>query len=59
MRSKRLISSFAPREVRRFIVPVRLASLYIVTGVILENILDSNSIEIPMIAHAGIVVIFS
>ena len=57
MRSKRLISSFAPHEVRRFIVPVRLASLFIVTGVILENILYSTSIDIPLIAYAGIVVI--
>jgi diguanylate cyclase (GGDEF)-like protein len=57
MRSKRLISSFAPHEVRRFIVPVRLASLFIVMGVILENILYSTSIDIPLIAYAGIVVI--
>ena len=58
MRSKKNISSFAPHEVRRFIMPVRLASLYILTSVILQNILNSTSINIPLIAYAGIFVIF-
>ena len=59
MRSKKNISSFAPHEVRRFIMPVRLASLYILTSVILQNILNSTSRNIPLIAYAGILLYLS
>jgi len=58
MRSKKPISSVAPHEVRRFILPVTLASICILTGVILENILNSASIDIPLIAYASIVTIY-
>ena len=59
MRSKKPISSFAPHEVRRFILPITLASICIVTGVILESILNGSSIDIPLIAYASIVTIYT
>ena len=59
MRSKKPISSFAPHEVRRFILPITLASICIVTGVIIESILNGSSIDIPLIAYASIVTIYT
>jgi diguanylate cyclase (GGDEF)-like protein len=59
MRSKKPISSFAPHEVRRFILPSTLASIGIVIGVILENILNSTSTDIPLIIYASIVIIYT
>lgn len=59
MRSKKPISSFAPHEVRRFILPVTLASICIVVVVIVENILSSASPDFPLIAYAGIVIIYT
>jgi diguanylate cyclase (GGDEF)-like protein len=59
MRSKKSISSFAPHEVRRFILPITLASICIITGVILENILNSASTDIPLIVYASIAIIYT
>jgi diguanylate cyclase (GGDEF)-like protein len=59
MRSKKPISSFAPHEVRRFILPITYASLCIVIGVILESILNGPSINIPLIAYASIVITYT
>lgn len=59
MRSKKRISSFAPHEVRRFILPVTVASICIITGVILENTLDSPVTDFSLIAYGSLVIIFT
>jgi GGDEF domain-containing protein len=59
MRSKKPVSSFAPHEIRRFILPVTLASICIVIYVNLENILNSTSTNIPLIIYASIVIIYT
>ena len=59
MKPKKPISSFAPHEIRRFILPISLASICIVTCVILENILNSTSRDIPLIIYASIVIIYT
>jgi len=58
MKLKKPISSFAPHEIRRFILPITLASVCIVTYVILENILNSTLTNIPLIIYASIVMIY-
>src|SRR5215207_5473813 len=57
MRSKKTISSFAPHEVRRFILPITLASIGIIAGIILENIFFSAVLALPLLAYGSIFII--
>jgi len=57
MRSKKTISSFAPHEVRRFILPTTLASIGIIAGIILENIFFGALLALPLIAYGSIFII--
>lgn len=57
MKSKKPIESFAPHEVRRFILPITLASIGIIAGIILENIFFSALPAFPLIAYGSIFII--
>jgi len=59
MRSKKSFSSFAPHEVRRFILPITFASIGIIAGIILENIFYGGLPAFPLIAYGSIVIIYT
>ena len=59
MRSKKPISSFAPPEVWRFILPLTVASICIVAGVIVENTLNRSSTDFSLIAYGSIVIVYT
>jgi diguanylate cyclase (GGDEF)-like protein len=59
MRSKKPTSSFAPHEVRRFILPITVASIWIVAGLIIESMLNSSSMDYSLIASGSIVIFYT
>jgi len=59
MRSKKPISSFAPPEVWRFILPLTVASICIVAGVIVENTLNRSLTDFSLIAFGSIVIVYT
>ncbi len=59
MKNKRLLASFAPHEIQRFIYPITLSFIFVVTGVILEHLVNDAVIKIPLIIYGIVVLIYS
>src|SRR5688500_12936371 len=59
MKIKKPSSSFAPHEVRRFILPITVASIWIVAGLMIENLLNSSSIDYSLLTYGGIVIFYA
>src|SRR5687768_9871208 len=59
MRSKKPISSFAPHEVQRFILPITFASIGIIAGILLEDIFYNGLPAFPLVAYGSIVIIYT
>lgn len=56
MRLKKPSTSFAPPEVRRFILPITLTAFALMVGVILDNLLVESSFNIKLIVFCGIII---
>jgi diguanylate cyclase (GGDEF)-like protein len=59
MKIKKPSASFAPHEVRRFILPITVASIWIVAGLMIENLLNSSSIDYSLLTYGGIVIFYA
>jgi len=57
MKIKRSITAFAPQEMRRFVMPLNLAAIFIMSGLAIEGILDQSisSIAIALYGVCGII----
>jgi diguanylate cyclase (GGDEF)-like protein len=58
MKVKRPVASFAPHEIRRFILPITLAFVIIIAGVVIENLLHADEINIGLILLGCLAILF-
>ena len=54
MKNRRLLTSFAPRAVRRFILPLTLASIFFTAGIILEGMLGEPGPNVITIIYGAV-----
>ena len=59
MKSKRPTTSFAPHEIRRFILPLTLATILILILVIVDNFLNESQPNIPLLAYATLAIVYA
>jgi diguanylate cyclase (GGDEF)-like protein len=57
MRAKKPVASFAPHEIQRFILPITLAFVCVIAGVIIEHMLNDPEVNTGLIVF-GFIVIF-
>lgn len=58
MKARKIITSFAPAEVRRFIMPLTLASIIILTVLIFEGIFSRPLHSISLITYAALGILY-
>jgi diguanylate cyclase (GGDEF)-like protein len=56
MKLKKPSTSFAPPEVRRFILPITLTTIALMVGVILDNLLIESSLNVGLIVFCSIII---
>jgi diguanylate cyclase (GGDEF)-like protein len=56
MKSRKPAGSFAPHEVQQIIFPITLSSLVIMTGLVLEDLVDPSSLHLGLLAYGLIVI---
>jgi diguanylate cyclase (GGDEF)-like protein len=56
MKLKKPTTSFAPPEVRRFILPITLTTIALMSGVILDNLLIEASLNLGLIGFCSIII---
>jgi len=59
MRNKKPIASFAPHEIERFILPITLAFVCIIAGVIIEHLVKDFEVSISLLAYGGVAMLYS
>lgn len=59
MKSKRPTTSFAPYEIRRFILPLTLATSATISGIIIENLIHEPRPDLILIVAAGIAILYT
>jgi diguanylate cyclase (GGDEF)-like protein len=59
MRNKKPIASFAPHEIERFILPITLAFVCIIAGVIIEHLARDSEVSISLLVYAGVAMLYS
>ena len=57
MKSRKPTGSFAPHEIQRLILPIAVASIIIMSILILEGLLNGAASNIEMIVYGGIVIL--
>ena len=57
MKSRKPIASFAPHEVQRFIFPITLSTVVLVSGLMLEDLLNGSPFRLGLIVYGLIVII--
>lgn len=57
MKLRKPSGSFAPQEVRRFILPITLTSILVMAGVILHNLWDAPPFDLRLLVYSGIVIV--
>src|SRR5262249_35135275 len=58
MKNKRPLASFAPHEIQRFIYPITLSFICIITGVILTHLINDAIVKIPLVIYGICVLIY-
>ena len=59
MKSKRPTGSFAPHEIRRFILPITLTTIVIMSGLIMESLLNHSSLNLYLIGYAFFAILYA
>ena len=59
MKSRRSVATFAPHEIQQFILPITLAFICIVAGVILEHLLNNIEVNVRLIVYGTVVILYS
>jgi diguanylate cyclase (GGDEF)-like protein len=59
MKNKRPPASFAPHEIQRFIYPITLSFICLITGVILTHLINDVSVKIPLLIYGIAVLVYS
>lgn len=59
MRNKRPLSSFAPHEIQRFIYPITLSFICIITGVTLEHLVSESIVKPPLVIYGIAILIYA
>ena len=59
MKTRRLIAAFAPNEIRRFVLPLTLASIIILAGVLTDNILNTKPIDFYLMIFGSLSIIYA
>jgi diguanylate cyclase (GGDEF)-like protein len=59
MRNKKPIASFAPHEIQRFVLPITLAFVCIIAGVIIEHLVKNSEVSISLLAYGGVAILYS
>jgi len=59
MKNKKPLASFAPHEIQFFILPITLSFICILTGVILEHLVNDSRLNIPLLIYGGIVTAYT
>lgn len=58
MKVKRPTASFAPHEIRRFILPITLSVVLIISGVIIEHLVNDREINTGLILFGSLAILF-
>lgn len=58
MKIKKPVSSFAPHEIRRFILPITLAFVIVMAGVVIEHLLNHAEINTFLILFASFAIVY-
>src|SRR5512146_765898 len=59
MKSKRPTTSFAPYEVRRFILPLTLGTITVLIGIIADSLLHEPAYNFPLLLYAVVSILFA
>ncbi|HEX2992665.1 MAG TPA: hypothetical protein VHO49_18410, partial [Anaerolineales bacterium] len=59
MKSRKSVATFAPHEIQQFILPITLAFICIVAGVILEHLLNNIEVDVRLIVYGSVVILYS
>jgi len=59
MRSKRPTTSFAPYEVRRFILPLTIGTIIVLIGIIIYSSLHESAYNFPLLFYAVIAILYA
>ena len=57
MKVRKPTGSFAPQEVQRFILPISLSSIAIMTGLILEDLFNGASVDFGLIVYGLMIIV--
>src|SRR6266508_4167625 len=59
MKNRKSIATFAPHELQRFIVPITLAFVCIIAGVIIAHLVNDSPINIGLLVYGGFAILYS
>lgn len=59
MKNKKPLASFAPQEIRLFTLPITLSFICILTGVILEHLVNDSIPSIPLLIYSLVVTLYT
>ena len=59
MKNKKPITSFAPHEIQRFVLPVTLTFVCIMAGVIIAHLVTDHSLDAFLLAYGAAVILYS
>ena len=59
MRNRKLIASFAPHEIQRFILPITLSFICVIASVIIEHLVTDPVINITVLIYGTVAIIYA
>jgi diguanylate cyclase (GGDEF)-like protein len=59
MKSKRPTASFAPYEVRKFILPLTLGTIAVLGGVTADHLINASERDYPLLVYMGIAILYA
>ena len=59
MKSRIPTTSFAPYEIRRFVLPLTLGSVAILGGVIADNLINASERDYPLLVYMGMAILYA
>jgi len=59
MKNRRLIASFAPHEIQRFILPITISFISIIASVLIDHLLNDRVIDMTLLIYGFLAIIFA
>lgn len=57
MKPRKPSGSFAPQEIRQFILPITLTSIFLMTGLIVENLFTNSLPDVRLVIFSGLLIV--